>query len=370
MTGPGPPTIMRGVRPGLSSLVAVALTLQVAGPPVALAAPAADVVVYWSAGSEDAIAGRVRATAQAHGAAMVDRSPAAEIAPEAPALLAAGIAAYEDLRFEDATAAFDQALAACDRTGAAGLERDALADLMLYRALTHIARDQAGAWDELVAAARVDPTRMLDPVRFPPRAIDQLARARAAVAAAPRATLAIDAPPGCVVFVDGADPGGGPTVVAQGDHWLRALCQGHRPWGRRVAVDRDPLAITIAPVAIRPPAEDDALIQGRVAGADAVIDVVVADGFARLRRRAVDGRELGRATVAVAGAEPALAIADALARLLTVAPAPRPRWYRSRWTWAAAGAALAAAVLVPIVILDDSSPASVVIRPTDWPAPW
>ena len=351
------------------TVIAVALSTTLAPPRARAApAPAADLVVYWSAGGEAPIADRVRTTAQAHGAAVVDRSPAVEAAPEAPGMLAAGIAAYDDLRYDDAEAAFDQALAAVDRTGGDGLERDALADLFLYRALTHIQRGEAGAWDELVDAARVDPTRILDPARFPPRAIEQLARAHAAVAAASRAHLEVQAPEGCTVTVDGADATGG-TVIVMGDHWVRAVCPGRRTWGRRITVDRDPTTIAATPAAIAPPPDDDALIQGRVAGARAVVDVRISDGFARLRRRAIDGRELGRATVAVTGTEPELAIADALARLLAgtpTTPAAR-RWYRSRWTWAAAGAALAAAVLVPIIILDDSGPAPVVIRPVGFP---
>ncbi|HVV83407.1 MAG TPA: hypothetical protein VHE35_10065, partial [Kofleriaceae bacterium] len=313
--------------PRFARLIALAVVVHLSGtaaaaaaPARSSAAPAADLVVYWSAGGEAAIADRVRATAQAHGAALVDRSPAAEAAPEAPGMLAAGIAAYDELRFDDAAAAFDQALAACDRTGAAGLERDALADLLLYRGLTHIQRNQAGAWDDLVAAARVDPTRILDPVRFPPRAIDQLTRARQAVAAAPRAHVEVSAPAGCAVTVDGADAPDGRAEVADGEHWIRATCPGRRPWGDRVTVDREPMPVVAAPETITPPADDDALIQGRVAGAAAVVDVRIADGFARLRRRAIDGRELARATVAVSGPEPELAVADALARLLA-APA-------------------------------------------------
>ncbi len=342
--------------------------MLLATPSAVAAGPAADLVVYWSPGREAAVVERVRTTAQVRGAALIDRSPADEPAPEAPALLAAGIAAYDELRFDDADGLFDRALAACDHSGAAGLERDALADLLLYRGLTHIQRTQLGAWDELVAAARVDPTRGLDPARFPPRAIEQLARAREAVAAVPPARLEVGAPVGCVVLIDGANAPDGRAVVALGEHWVRTACDGHRPWGRRVTVDRDPVAITATPAVIAPPGDDDALIQARVAGASSVIELQVADGFARLRHRRLDGRELGRATVAMTGATPERAVADALARMLTKA-GPAPRWYRSRVTWALAGAAVAAAVLIPVALADDGGPAGLVIRPTNWP-PW
>lgn len=353
---------------GGSRLAVLALTVIALTPTRARAAPAAELVVYWSADGEASIVARVRDAARAHGAALVDRSPAAEASPEAPGMLAAGVAAYDELRFEDAAAALEQALEAVDRTGGDGLERDALADLFLYRGLTHVQRQEAGAWDELVAAARVDPTRILDPARFPPRAIEQLARARAAVAVARRARVEVAAPAGCAIAIDGADAAGGAAVVAEGDHWVRVVCPGRRTWGRRITVDRDPMPVVATPLLIEPPGDDDALIQARVAGARAVIDVRIADGFARLRHRRVDGRELDQATVAMTGPEPELAVADALARLLAAAPAGGgERWYRSRWTWAAAGAALAAAVLVPLIVIDDDGPAPVVIRPVGFP---
>lgn len=357
------------MRHGLGSAIGAVALVALAAPAPVAAGPAPELVVYWSATAEPALVSRIEATARARGAAVIDQSPPRPSTPEAPRLLAAGITAYDELRFDDAAVAFDQALAACDRTGADGLERDALSDLLLYRGLTHIQQGQVGAWDELIAAVRVDATRVLDPARFPPRAIEQQVRAREAVALMPRARLEVAAPAGCTVFVDGVEAVDA-AVVPHGDHWVRAACRDHRPWGRRVTVDRDPVTITATPAATAPPDDAAALIQARAAGAPAVIDVQVLGGFARLRRRTVDGRDAGQATVALtADAEASAAsVVDALAGLLG-RTAPRARWYRSRWTWAAAGAAAAAAVLVPLLVLDDHGAATVVIRPSGWP-PW
>lgn len=369
MTTAGPGPIIAGVRPGPPTLVGACAVLAavaaVAPAPVA-AAPAADVVVVWSAQPRPALIGRLSDAARGRGAALVDRSPAATPPAEAAAALAAGIAAYDELRFDDASAALERAMTACDRSGADGLERDQLADLLLYRGLTHIQREETGAWDELVAAVRIDGARVLDPARFPPRAIEQLARARDLVAAGPRARLEVAAPAGCAVVIDGVTAADGAVAVAHGDHWVRAACPGHRPWGRRVTVDRDPVRIEATPAPIGPPGDDDALIQGRVSGARAVIELRLTGGVARLRRLAVDGRELDRVSLVLAddgtGDE---AVVAALTSMLHEREV-RARWYRSRWAWAAAGATAVAAVLVPILILDDRGTQPVVIRP-DFP---
>jgi hypothetical protein len=346
----------------------IATLIALAGSSPAHAAPSADMVIYWSS-SDSGLGTRVMTLAQTRGAAALDRSPEVNPPPEAPGALIAGIKAYEELRFGDAEAAFDRALIACDHTGADGLERDQLADLHLYRALTHIQQNQNGAWDELLVTARLDLNRVLDPARFPPRAIDQFTRAQAAVRSMPRAWIRVTAPNGCLVLIDGANAPEGAVLVAMGDHWVRTSCMDHQPWGRRVTVDRDEVTIEATPAPRVPPGDDDALIQARVAGVTAVIDVQVWGGFARVRRRAISGRELERATVAMGEAGADQAVIDTVARMLTAEPVTVSRWYQSRWVWAGAGAAAVAAVLVPLMILDDRGTAPVVIRPTGFP-PW
>lgn len=345
---------------------------------VAIAAPAADVVVYRAA-ADDPAARRdeVRRAATEAGAAFVDRTPPPPPPPTAPGLIAEAVTAYGALRFDDAVAALDRAAAEVDATGGDGLTAGGLADLFLFRGLARVQRGDLAAWDDLVASARIDPARVLDPARFPPRAVEQLQRAQRSVTAQPRAPLTVHAPPACAVVIDGTratGPAGAGAVVlelAPGAHWVRVACPDHAPWGRRVLVSDPGVAVTAAPAPNPPPSDDEPLVQARVVGAAAVVDVIVAGGLARLRlRRAADGRELDRATVALAEAGPG-ALGAAVARLLAPAaagPATPRRWYRSRWVWAAGGAAVAAAILIPVALGGDGGgEPDIVVRPTGWP---
>ncbi len=344
-------------------VLAAAVALSPAG--IASAAPAADVILYWAPPDAPAVLRtRSRAAAEAAGAAFVDRSPPPP-RPADAARIAAALVAYDQLRFDEAVALLDQAAAELDRTGAAGLDVARLAELFLYRGLARIQLGQPmQAWDDLLIAARIDPTRRLDPARFPPRAIEQLERARAEVAAAPRGALRVTAAAGCVITIDGAIAGDGRAELPHGAHWIDAACPEHQPWGRRVVVDRTAVEVVVAATPIRPPGEDDALIQARALGAKSVLEVVVLGGAARLRHRRGDGRELARALVTVDSE----AVAAAIERLLAPAPPTRERWYRSRWVWAAGGAVAAAALIVPLAVRD-GGPGDRVVRPTGLP-PW
>ena len=180
------PKLLDGVRGFLLLLTLV--------PAVALAAPAADVVLVWAPGQRVA---PIEAVARDAGAVAIDRSPSPAPHEDIRPLLREGIDAYASLRLEDAWAALERAREAADRTGAAGLASSELSDLFLYRALVRTQRgDATVAWDELVVALVVDPTRVLDPARFPPKVVDELERARTLVAERPRASLAVDAPAG------------------------------------------------------------------------------------------------------------------------------------------------------------------------------
>ena len=65
-------------------------------------------------------------------------------------------------------------------------------------------RARPRAWDELVTSVVIDPTRELDPARFPPTRSRASSSARNEARAAGRAAvkLAVDAPAGCSVAVD------------------------------------------------------------------------------------------------------------------------------------------------------------------------
>ena len=87
----------------------------------------------------------------------------------------------------------------------------------------------AAAWDDLVNAARLDPTRVLDPARFPPRAVAAYKRAAAEAAQLPRADLLLERSADAVIHVDGARSSPAPasrwasTSSSRGRGRVRAL---------------------------------------------------------------------------------------------------------------------------------------------------
>lgn len=345
-------TAQCAVRLALVSLVAVALASGRAE-----AAPRADLVVLWMPGVDVAPLGEV---AREAGAAVVDRTPAVEAPPPAAAALRRGIEAYESLRIDEAWAALSEARTLGDRAGGADLTAAMLSDLALYRGLTQIQRgDPTAAWDELVAALVIAPTRVLDPARFPPGVIAEVERARAAVLARPRVELALVRPADCSVIVDGAAVDGAAVAVVAGTHWIHARC-GAATWSARADALDAVTRIAIEPRGAAPPGDDDVLIQARAAGARGVVIATAQGGVVTLRRLAIDGRERDRRTTAAA--PDGVAAARALETLL--ASAPPARWYQSRWAWAAGAAILAAAVLVPITaaLAADGAPPSVTVR--------
>jgi hypothetical protein len=325
----------------------------------AAAAPAADVVVVWAPGADLAVVERV---ARAHDAAMIDRSPAPRPTVETPQMLARGITAYDALQLDEARAVLDQARDLADRTGAAGLTTAQLSDIFLYRGLVKTQLgDETGAWDELVTSIAVDPSRELDPARFPPKAVDQFRRAKDTLLHdRPAADLQLDAPAGCTSYVDGAASSGKAHVPA-GPHWIRVDCADRLPWGQRIDLATVGAHLAPDPSPFAPPSDDELLVQARVAGARALIIAEVHGAVATARLIALDGRERGRKTVAVRG--DLAPLAAAIGELLTPAP-DHHHWYQSRWVWAGGAAALAAIVLVPItaVIASDAGASSGAIR--------
>lgn len=355
-------------------VLTIAAVVGVLVPPSAAhARPNADVVIVWAPGLPVAPIGTV---AREAGAAMIDRSPAPAAAPPTARLVERGIAAYDALQLADAARLLDEARALADRTGGAGLEKAALSDLFLYRALVKTQGGDPTAWDELVTATIVAPTRVLDPGRFPPRVVGELERARATLADRATAQLTIAAPAGCSVRVDGVAAGRatGPDPIAAGTrlvgpHWIDATCPDRAPWGTRIELTGDTL-ITARNAPQAPPSLDDMLIQARTAGARAFVALELRDRIATVRLVGIDGRELDRRTVAIAGT---LAPAAPLVRALLVPVVETaPRWYRSRWVWAAGAALLAVAIAIPVTaaVARDDTPTSWSATPGNVPPTW
>lgn len=352
--------------PSLPPLVAAiaVVAVGVASPSRTEAAPTADVVVVWAPGAKvapiDEVAGRA-------GAAVIDRSPVANAIPATAATLKRGIDAYDALRLEDAWATLDEARALADRTGAAGLSQAQLADLFLYRGLVKIQQGELTAyWDELVTSVTIDPVRVLDPARFPPRVASELARVHQALADRKRATLAVDAPPGCTALIDGAAASAVASAqLLVGSHWAYVTCADRAPWGTRVEVTGDQLVVA-RNTALAPPTDDEVLIQARTVGARAFVAVEVRSGVGTARLVGADGRERDRRSVAITG--DLTQLAGAVRELL--APPTKIPWYETRWAWAAGAAVAAAAILVPLTaaITQNTTPSTWTAKPGyTWP---
>jgi hypothetical protein len=338
----------------------------------AAAGPAADVVIVWADHPAGPATAAIADAARRAGAAIIDVSPPGPTAVDASGLVSRGVGAYGALEFDAALTALDAAAEQVDRTGGGGLDAAQLGDLFLYRGLVQAQRgDDAHAWDDFVTAAAIDPTRILDPARFPPRAVEQHTRAQVAIAARPIGRVALS-PRGCVVRIDGAVITGDSVDLRFGRHWLRGECPGHEPTSRRIVIDRAELAVEVAGAPIAPPTDDELAIQGRSAGARAIVAVALRGDVAIVRRLGVDGREQDRASVTITGDRDAATVADTVTRLLAppTGGATR-RWYRSGWVWAAAGAVIASAILIPIALSAGGSGGDppVVLRPDQVP-PW
>jgi hypothetical protein len=327
------------------------------------AAPAADLVVVWAPGLRTT---PIEQAARRAGAAVIDQSPKPEKTAQTALLVQAGVKAFDELKFEDAWRALERARSEADRTGADGLTQAQLSDLFLYRGLVKsVQGDTTGGWEELVAANTIDPTRELDPGRFPPKVREDFERARDTVKQKVRAKLTVQAPEGCATSVDGR-PAPGPVDLVVGPHWISTRCVDRRPQGFRVELTGD-VRVPIEPSPYLPLNDSELLIQARTAGARAFVVVEVRGNVATARLLdTTEGRERDRKTVTING--DLAPLADGVTALLT--PPVQTRWYQSKAVWAIGGGLLAAAILIPITaaLANDSTVANPTGRPT-WPTP-
>ncbi len=345
---------MRGL---LALSVAAALV-----PATALARPKADLVIAWAPGLNLA---PVEAAARDAGAAVLDRSPKPGPRVETVALIKRAMAAFDALQLDDAGRLLGDAKAEIDRTGAAGLTDTELSDLFLYRGLLELQLENpTAAWDELVAALTVAPTRVLDPARFAPRVAGELDRVRKTLETRPRPMLRVDVPDGCKARVDGA-AANGPQPHLLGTHWVSVTCTAHQPWGTRVELGAD-TTVVARNTPIAPPTGDEMLIQARATGARAFVSIELAGSFAVVRLVAADGRELDRRTHGVKDGDVG-PITESVRAML--APEDKQRWYQSKWVWATGAALLAAAILVPVTaaVASDRTPNTFVTKVN---SPW
>jgi hypothetical protein len=334
-------------------------------PLVAYGAPAgnADIVVVWAPGSS---VRPIESVARARGAAVVDRSPAPPANVETAKFLQRGIDAYQAIRLDEAQAALDQARHLADLTGAAGLTHQQLSDLFLYRGLVRAAQgDDAAAWDELVTALVLYPSRTLDSSQYAPKVQELLARVSEDVLKKrPTASIEINnVPPGCTASVDG-EAIAGPVLRPPGPHFVRVECNDREPWATRLDLTTLGAQVPVSPKPYEPPAETELLVQARSAGARALVAIEVHGRVATLRMIGVDGRERERRTVTVTNGELAT-VAPVLDDMLAPHTVVHTPWYRTRWAWAIGVAVVTAAIVVPITaaIAGDTGATSAVVRP-------
>jgi hypothetical protein len=329
----------------------------------AYAAPAADLVVVWAPGLRTT---PIEQAARRAGAAVIDQSPKPEQTAQTARLVQAAVQAFDELKFDDAWQALERARSEADRTGAEGLTQAQLSDLFLYRGLVKAQQgDTTSGWEELVAANTIDPTRELDPGRFPPKVREDFERARDTVKQKARAKLTVQAPEGCTTSIDGR-PAPGAVDLIVGPHWISTRCVDRRPTGYRIELTGD-VRVPIEPAPYLPQNDSELLIQARTAGARAFVVVEVRGNVATARLLdSTDGRERDRKTVTISG--DLAPLADGVSELLT--PPPEHHWYESKVVWAIGGGLLAAAILVPLTafLANEAATTNPTGRPS-WPTP-
>ena len=136
------------------------------------AAPGTTVAVYWQPPEVGAIGGAARVafadTAKSIGARLVDVGPVEPAAPSLVPALEAAKGAYGVFAFRDAIASLEVLQRAADAAGGGDLDGRQLSEIFLYRGLAKLEIISAdAAWDDLVNAARLEPTRVLDPENRP-----------------------------------------------------------------------------------------------------------------------------------------------------------------------------------------------------------
>jgi hypothetical protein len=315
------------------------------------------VAVYWEPPGQPAAGTAARAAfaeaVRPLGARFVDATAPAPAPSKLAARLEAAQAAYAQFAFADAVAQLDELAHAAEASGGGELGSRQLSEIFLYRGL---ARMEAGAaeaaWDDLVRAARLDPARIVDPARFPPRAVTAYKRAAAEAAALPRAELELAVPAGAQVRVDGA-PASGRVALPLGAHFVSAMADGCEPWAGMVAVAS--VKQTFAPPlpARKAPDGDTLLAQlNGERGQRFEVRRLIVGALERapvgwrfvVRDTALPDGKLVSESVALGEAPVTMAVQGVVRRLAPLPPpepAGRPRWQ----FWAVAGAAVVLAGL-------------------------
>lgn len=351
---------------GFARLSRLILVLTILGVAPALAQPVRPTVVVLSgAGATDGIHTSLRQLALRRGVALVDKRPPRVSPSTVRQTVERGVHAYQGFRYQGALKLFDQAVEALEIGDVVGVDPNVIEEVFIYRGLARFAvGDREAAWGDFVAAASVGPGRILDPVRFPPSAVETFERARREVAKAPRGAVNLQVPAGCKGSVDGVSYQG-PRVVAHGYHFYGVQCRGQRVGGR---FELSGELISLVPPLVTHQEMDvgSAKALARSRNAEQVVWVEVQSSESPTAFvRSVDLATGGARRVVVDAKE--APVNRAVIRMLEPPPeligkaAPR-KWYERPWVWAVAGAAVATAIVLPLT-LGDSEKANFSVQP-------
>lgn len=330
------------------------------------------VAVYWEPPGRPAPGERARpAFAEAmRGVPLLDVTEQPAPPPSLVPQLDAAIADYTAFRFADTVTKLDALARLAEAQGGGDLDARRLAEIYLYRALARLELGPAeAAWEDLVRAARLDPTRVIDPARFPPRVVTAYKRAVAEVAQLPRAELELVAPPDANVRVDGRAAPGVSTVTV-GQHLVAVEAPGYERWAALIAVSGAHERVQPPLRPVQPPDGERlaALVRERAPRGIVLGALVRAGQGWQFVVREHAGVKI-TSDAARLGDAPAASVIEPLVQRVIGAPSPAitappaPPLYKKWWLWTAVGGVAAAlAVIVPVSVVYGSSNATVVVH--------
>jgi hypothetical protein len=203
-------------------------------------------------------------------------APAEPMAPAAATeALERARKAYKNLEMDAARAALAEAEVACVGAGSCTGCRDLLFDahLLAGAIAVSIGQDDLGA-GEFVTAHAVQPSRVVDPRRFPPKIVGAFNRACADMEKLPPAALrVVSDPPGAALSLNGAPIAAGDAVPVKSRRaYVEARLAGYAPRCEAIDVSAAtaPQAIRLAPLAADlEPAEAERLLATTAPALDA-----------------------------------------------------------------------------------------------------
>jgi hypothetical protein len=327
--------------------------------------------------------------------------------PRALELLTGAKPATEKLKFVEAEAALDQAVAEVMGSGGDGLSAATLSDLFLFQAIAA----QRANWKELegpvteivpakareayLRAAVLAPDRVLEPRRYPPLAIASFALAAAEVKQRPRGNIVVRATGSATINVDARPDQLAPAAALDlpyGDHFVRVEDVGHQPYVAVVTLAQPSLEIDAPVTAALVPDDRQAAAHAKRMGAPfALLSMLKLGARTELELHLIDsasgevknaavipfGGEAGALDAAVmrldeearraalGKQEGAVAVPRTDLTLATVPASPPPGgpslaedprgWARQHWPLLTAiGAVLGTAIVLSIAVSSDS----------------